>query len=278
MERRIHYLFVDLGYLRDQYKRFAERWFGGEGGIDFAALYRHAHAPPKTFYYDFGDERGAGESADQHAARQSERDGYLDRIRSVSGTHVRTGDATGAKGVAVQLVIDLLQHATRGKMTHATLLSGDADLAPVVRALVDMGTDVTVWADPGSVAPALRMAADNFLPIRWQDHHHWTDERIGATALLPGIGNGVAHKLEGSRESHLRSGWTLLETGTVGDRRADLFGMDAPPKQYSLAIEQSAAPEAANVMTVSHSDRALLLRYADIEWGKVNLAPEGSPS
>jgi hypothetical protein len=269
MERRIHYLFVDLGYLRDQYRSFAQRWFGGEGGIDFAALYRHAHAPPKTFYYDFGSERGT--------------DPYLDRIRSVPGTHVRSGDPAGAggggqKGVAVQLVIDLLQHATRGKMTHATLLSGDADLAPVVRALVDMGTDVTVWADPASVAPALRMAADNFLPIRWQDHHHWTDERIGATAMLPGIGNGVAHKLEGSRESHLRSGWTLLESGTIGGRRADLWGMDAPPKQYSLAIEHTEAPDTANVLTVSHSDRALLLKYADIEWGEVKLSPAGGPS
>lgn len=263
MERRVHYLFVDLEYLREQYRSFAERWFQGEGGLDYAALYRHAHVPAKTFYYDAGDGRDA------------------DRIRAAPGAHLRTGDPTAApsgrqKAVAVQLAVDVLQHATRGKMTNATLLTGDPDFAPVVRALVDAGADVTVWAQAGSVAPALRTAADHFLPIRWQDHHHWTDERIGASALLPGIGSGVATRLEGSRESHLRNGWSLLESGSIGEarHRADLWGIDgAEGKRYSLAIEHAEGPEPTNVMTVSHSDLGLLRRYADIEWGAVNLAP-----
>ena len=43
--------------------------------------------------------------------------------------------------------------------------------------------------------------------------------------------------------------------------------------QYSLAVEHVDASEATPVATVSHSDRTLLLRYAEIEWGTVNLAP-----
>jgi hypothetical protein len=256
MERRIHYLFVDLGYLLETYRTFAQKWFASEGGIDFPALYRHAHAPSKTFYYDFG---GGGS---RHA----------DRIRSAPGAHLRSGEPTG---VAVRLAVDLLQHATRGRMTHATLLSGNAEFAPLVDALVEIGTDVTVWAEAGSVAEPLRLASDHFLPIRWQDHHHWTEERIGAAALLPGIGRGVATKLEGSRESFTRNGWTRLESGTVGEpgHRADLWVMDSGnPKEYSLAIEQPDAPEVTRVETVSHADRGLLLRYADIEWGAVNLS------
>jgi hypothetical protein len=259
MERRIHYHFVDLGYLRERYAVFAERWFRGEGGIDFHALHRHAHGPPKTYYYCTGPDPDAP---------------YVERIRSVTGTHVRAGEGGDPKSVAVQLAVDMLQHATRGKMTHATLLSGDAAFAPVVRALVEIGADVTVWAEPGAVAEPLRRAADTFLPIRWQDYHHWTEERICATALLPGIGSGVASKLEGSRESYTRGGWTLLGSGTVGNpaHRADLWALETPePKQYSLAVEHFDAPHA--VETVSHSDRELLLRYADREWGAVSLSP-----
>lgn len=261
MERRTHYLFVDLDYLGEGYRSFAERWFQGEGGIDFDAFYRHAHAPAKTFYY--GGEPAAA---------------WVERVRSAPGAHLRSAPPGGGgrAGMAVQATVDLLQHATRGKMTHATLLSGDAVFAPVVRALVEIGADVTVWGEPATVAPALRHAADHFLPLRWQDHHHWTEERIASTALLPGLGSGVASKLEGSRESHARGGWALLESGTVGAarHRADLWGMDAPvPTQYSLAVEQRDAPEPAHVLTVSHSDRTLLLRYAEMEWGAVNLAP-----
>jgi hypothetical protein len=263
MERRIHYVFIDLGYLSERYRGFAGKWFENEGGIDFHALYRGAHGPPKTFYYDFRESRDA--AGDQ----------VLARIRSAPGAHLRTGESgAGPKGVAVQLAVDMLHHGTRGKMTHATLLSGDAGFAPLVRSLVECGTDVTVWAEPAAVAESLRFAADNFLPIRWQDFHHWTDERIGATALLPGIGKSVASRLEGSRESFTRNGWTLLGSGTVGEagRRADLWQLDSPEaKEFSLAVEHPESPEA--VETVSHSDRALLMRYADMEWGAVSLAP-----
>jgi hypothetical protein len=273
MERRIHYLFVDLGYLRDRYGSFAGRWFQGEGRIDFHAFYRHAHVPAKTFYYDGGDA-----SAQTTPGSLAPRDEQYDRIRSAPGAHLQSAaDATehGQKRMAVQLAVDMLQHATRGKMTHATLLSGDADFAPLVRALVEIGIDVTVWAEAASAAPALRSAADHFLPISWQDYHHWTDERVAASALLPGTATGEISRLEGARESYARNGWRLLESGSVGaaGHRADLWELDHEPKQYSLAVEQLDGPEHTSVLRVSHSDRSLLRRYADIEWGTVSLSP-----
>jgi hypothetical protein len=268
MERRIHYLFVDLEYLLGEYRNFADRWFKSEGGIDFHALHRHAHAPHKSFYYASESHDGATGARDSAG---SPRGGYFDRITSAPGTHLRTGSRAA---IGIQLAVDVMQHATRGKMTHASLLSGDAAFAPLIEALVEIGTDVTVVASPTSVAESLRNAADNFLPMRWQDHHHWTNESIAAAALLPGIGSSVASKLEGSHESYKRNGWTLVASGTIGEarHRAELWEQTgAASREYSLAIEQNGGGGDERVETVSHSDRDLLLRYAEMEWGAVSL-------
>jgi hypothetical protein len=64
------------------------------------------------------------------------------------------------KGVDVLLATHMLTHVFRKNAKHVKLLAGDADFAPLVRALVMEGAYVTVWYARGSGSADLLEAAD----------------------------------------------------------------------------------------------------------------------
>ncbi len=58
------------------------------------------------------------------------------------------------------IAVDMLTHSFRRNMHEATLLTGDLDFKPLVDALVQEGTFVTLWYPPGETSKELIAAAD----------------------------------------------------------------------------------------------------------------------
>lgn len=76
------------------------------------------------------------------------------------------GRQTKQQGVDVQLAIEAIQHSHRGTMTKCGLFSGDGDFLPLIDALTNNGTIVSVHSfsnpEKGSVTPELRNRADTY--------------------------------------------------------------------------------------------------------------------
>jgi uncharacterized LabA/DUF88 family protein len=148
-----HYLFVDGGYLRKLTDDFIGKLFDikdPECFLDFSRI-KGAHIR-RAFYYDcFEDQRLMD---------------YFNKINSTRGFHARRGSLVGLgkrkrqKQVDVMLAVDMLTYGLTKTMTVATLLSGDADFIPVIKALVRHGTYTNVVCEHGSTAKKLYRNAD----------------------------------------------------------------------------------------------------------------------
>ena len=156
------YLFVDGGCLRSSVRKMCQDIFGDE----------HAYQPylpgmivgyDKVFYYDAVSGKEHGEAQPAYEARvQPEHDRFA-RIQALDRVHVSLGKIVGTgrrqKGVDVKLAVDMMTQAFRGNTSRVTLLAGDADFEPLVRALVGEGMDVTLWHPP-QASSDLKGAAD----------------------------------------------------------------------------------------------------------------------
>jgi uncharacterized LabA/DUF88 family protein len=156
------YMFIDGGYLRKIFCEELEAYFGPMEGLleylDFVRFRENLQAR-RAFYYDCvarGDD----------GARDSLTEELSSSLRRQRGVHVRLGGlvSEGArqrqKEVDVRLAVEMLTHSFSGNMTRAVLISGDRDFTPLVDALVQLGTYVTLLCDARSVAQELRGAAD----------------------------------------------------------------------------------------------------------------------
>lgn len=180
------YLFIDGGYLRECYARFAKAWLIGEdrnnSQLNFEKITQGYF---KTFYYDCKDIKGKDEPDVDFKSRLAKQEELLDSIQAVRGCHVQLGALTGGEGkrkrqkeVDILLTVDMMNHAIRQTMTHAVLLSGDRDFRPVVRSLVELGIFVTIQGDAKDTALELRQAADDFQPMTFSDYNAWTPDEI----------------------------------------------------------------------------------------------------
>lgn len=96
-------------------------------------------------------------------------------IQRSTGFVVKTGRTTEKsgrtkqQGVDVWLAIDAMQHSYRRSMTSCVLYTGDGDFLPLVNALVENGTIVTVAScsnpEKGDVPNELRNRADEYVHI-----------------------------------------------------------------------------------------------------------------
>lgn len=91
---------------------------------------------------------------------------FFDEIKRLPGFHVHLGQVRGEgkrmrqKGVDVQLATHMLTHSFRRITKHVTLLAGDGDFLPLVRALVEEGTYLTLWSQERTTSTDLMDAAD----------------------------------------------------------------------------------------------------------------------
>lgn len=178
------YLFIDGGHLRKYYAESVRMWFEGEGEIDFSRL-KQTLGAQKSFYYDCLDDiRRAEETQAEFDSRIDQQEAYFNRIREVVGSHVRLGSLTGTvknkrqKEVDILLTVDMMNHAVRGNMSTAYLLSGDRDFKPVVESLIQMGLFVEVIGDKKHTSKDLAWAADNYKGISFDRYHEWSVESL----------------------------------------------------------------------------------------------------
>jgi uncharacterized LabA/DUF88 family protein len=169
-QQPISYLFVDAGSLQKCLENTSNKFFRGRPlSIDYAALRAFPHPHDKVFYYDAVPvHKKNGETAEQFAELQSEKNAELDFIYDQNGYHVRSGEMRKRerrngheqKMVDVQLAVDMLGYAYRGVVRRITLLTSDLDFKPLVEAVVETGVDIHVLYEHGHTNPALPRAAD----------------------------------------------------------------------------------------------------------------------
>lgn len=166
-EKETEYLFIDGGCLRASVRAISADLLG-----DCAALvpitWPMTQGFQKVFYYDAVSGRKHTESQAAYEARVKPEHERFDLIQAQDRFHVSLGHIVGEKprqkGVDVKLAVDMMTHAFRGHITRATLFAGDADFAPLVRALVAEGLHVTLW-HPEQASAELKRAADSTRPF-----------------------------------------------------------------------------------------------------------------
>jgi hypothetical protein len=179
------YAFIDAQNFLLSQDAAAAAWTGSPVEPDIRML-GPIRGVNKLFYYDCLDENQTQQERHNHEAR-------LERVQSLDGAHVRTGWLTGRgrnrrqKGVDVQIAVDMMHHAARGNMSRAVLVSGDADFAPLVDALVEMGIHVTVAADRTSTAAELRRSADAYSPLSFDDYFQTWPTAVRNKWALPTV-------------------------------------------------------------------------------------------
>jgi len=156
------YIFVDGAYVRERLRDFgvSDRF----DPIKPASLVQNHRFGGKqalvgrVFYYDAPDTQA-------DASQRADQEEYFSQLRRLPDTHVvlgevRKGKKREQKGVDVQLAIDALKVAVSGVTQVIALVSGDADFAPLARAIRETGPHVLVFAFSQSAASSLLNEAD----------------------------------------------------------------------------------------------------------------------
>ena len=178
--KEIKYLFIDAGCLRQMVDVAATRYPPFSlSSLDFTKLvagYR------KTFYYDAPPPPPSSETAVTHPKRLADQDALFDELRSIRGLHVYEGDSrrrkkrVEQKKVDVMIAVDMLTHAFRRNMHHATLLTADLDFKPLLDALVQDGMHVELWYPHGKPNKELVASADSRRPLTFRDLLEWSTD------------------------------------------------------------------------------------------------------
>lgn len=212
------YLYIDGGYLRKVYSDKIAAILGDHAQLQFSAIRDAVHAR-KTFYYDcLDDKRKADESEADFEERVADQERFFDEIRSLDGFHVHLGTLSGEakrlrqKEVDVLLAVHMLTQAFHRNMSEVVLIAGDRDFRPVVRALVELGTDVRVLYDSRSGSKDLAWAADSHEPITVMTLWKWTKAYFGtqAQSIFPTDGWG-------------RGGEKIVRKGMAGGKALVLY-------------------------------------------------------
>lgn len=213
--------------MRDKYKKAISKWFNNDvvelRNIDFSAVKKHFKAK-KVFYYDCLDEiQNKNEKDEDFKARKSKQKDDFNQIRSLEGYHVKLGSLVGSpnnkrqKEVDVLLTVDMMNHTIRNNMTNAVLIAGDRDFKPVVESLVSMGMYVKIASDPRSTSSELRYAADDYIPLSFNNYYNWSSSELIKKYPKPKV-----DRQRPSNDAH------LLKQGKVKIKgyKAELFQKD----------------------------------------------------
>lgn len=158
------YLFIDGGCLRTAVENIGKGILGANV-ICRPFIPALTDGYDKIFYYDAIPGQRHGEPPVTYEARVNSEQDRFNRIQAINRVHVALGKIVGRdkrqKGVDVQLAVDMMTHAFRGNIERATLLAGDGDFTPLVKALVSEGIHVTLWHPPeNETSKELMNAAD----------------------------------------------------------------------------------------------------------------------
>jgi uncharacterized LabA/DUF88 family protein len=259
------YLFIDAGHLRPHYISAIQDWCGTDGEIDYAYMGLECNAQ-KCFYYDCRDTvKRDSETENDFNARVAKQDAELARIRRLSGTHVRLGTLTGAgkekrqKQVDIMLAVDMMNHAARGNMATAHLITGDLDFKPLVQSLVDMGVFVKLHGDRKHTSSELADAADYYMPLSISRYVQWTAKHLRDRFPVPGASTYVKPE---------PSGYSLIRSGTVAGKPAELLRYQTT---HIVQFADENNPGSFKGLTATDVDRLLL--FCELEYGTVALKP-----
>jgi uncharacterized LabA/DUF88 family protein len=167
------YLFVDGSNFRQYFNEVTQKWFGQEVEFDFKQI-KDFFKAEKAFYYDCIDDiKNADETDEEFDERVIIQEEKLNKIREVEGCHVYLGSLRrakkqkkrGQKEVDVMLAVQMMEHAFRGNMNKAVLLSGDLDFRPLVESLVRLGLFIEVVGDQNHISQDLIHSADSHKKI-----------------------------------------------------------------------------------------------------------------
>lgn len=261
----ITYLFIDGGYLRRNYADSVRRWFGSDGEIDFEKIKSTYHAE-RCFYYDaLEDERRQNETTADFDLRVQQEESFFTRIEEVEGTFVRLGSVTGKarnkrqKKVDILVAIEMLDHAVRRNMNRAVLLTGDRDFEPLVQSLVQTGVRVQIVGDKTTTSRYLARAADIYIPLRFEDYHRWTTEK-----LRTGFPISIRQTNMPPHESK------VIERAQLSGKEFTLQRLDSTGLYYIYGHEFY---RATNHLTLESNDLPRLKLYFELQYGKPDWVP-----
>jgi uncharacterized LabA/DUF88 family protein len=156
-------------------------FYGCVPDIQYKALAAEFHAQ-RTYYDAINYGTRSGEADAQRDERIVRMQALHDHISSQPGFHVREGHVRRSpqrkkqeqKGVDVQLAVEALEHAARGNMQTAVLLTGDLDFEPLLMSLARMGVRTILLYVPQHAALELRQAADEIRKMTLQHFWSWS--------------------------------------------------------------------------------------------------------
>src|SRR5688500_5890274 len=134
----IMYGYVDASYVR---RELLDAGLNPE--FDPRRIFRNVYSyePRRLYFYD---------ALDNDPAKQTQQNAYLDRLERLPQVHLHSGEIRvqkrnrRQKGVDVALACDALIAAFRGHAEIISIVAGDGDFVPLVRALREFGPLVHV--------------------------------------------------------------------------------------------------------------------------------------
>lgn len=200
------------------------------GVFDLKNLFR---STASDRYYVFGAVEKKGEPQEWLISlRSSPNFIFKEGVLTVNGTKRKQ------QGVDVLIAVEALRCAQQRTMNSCVIFSGDGDLLPLVKALVDMGifTTIVSFDDPekSNVASDLRDASDNYIHV---------GSRILANCIGQNDGRLTSQNLTVSHirllgpVSELQVADTVYNAVIHPDGKATLIMNQFPMSQYGEATE-----------------------------------------
>ena len=184
------YLFVDGANFRRYFDESTQVWFTSSVEFDFGKI-KETFKAGKVFYYDCIDDlRADNESQKSVEERVHLKENSLNQIREISGCHIHLGTLSGTgkkkrqKEVDVLLAVQMMEHAVRGNMQKAILLSGDKDFRPLVESLVRLGLYVGVAGDKSHISRELIHSADGHKKLTFSNYYEWVLDEMRSSKPL----------------------------------------------------------------------------------------------
>lgn len=263
------YLFVDGANFRQYFNETMKRWVGHEVEFEFAKI-KEFFGAEKAFYYDCVDDvRGVDETSIDFDARVNEQEEKLNNIREIEGCHVYLGSLAGSgkkkrqKEVDVLLAIQMMEHAFRGNMQKAVLLSGDKDFRPLVESLVRLGLSIEVVGDKHHISQDLIHSADSHKKLSFENYLDWLPIDLLKKYKLDGeLTSRTGDILTHFSNHHI---FTLHSKGKVADSDIYIY-LNSSLGNYHLVSPQLFRNNVRNFTDLERMKLYLELQYGAISW------------
>ena len=176
------YVFIDgeaiLQFVADAAQRLSP---DEEAPINYD-LMRANFGADRVFFYDAYPTKRAGEDEKQFTQRWNEKDAFFKQLSRLDAMHVRTGTTRHRKkrgleqkGVDIQLAIEAYQHAVRGNIETAVIVTNDLDFYPLLDAMTQTRVRTELRYDRDKTSAALIEAADFAIPLSLREFANWCD-------------------------------------------------------------------------------------------------------